>query len=206
MHGWVDRWKDVWVDRYMNGWMDGSMDVWIDGWMDGWMDGWDETGGGFFSFNGHFLTTLKIKFKKKTADFPGGPVVKSPSANAGTQLPSLVQENSTHLGPTRPMSHNDRSPCTKRLCAYTGEATSEKPMGHSSTTACTQQQRPRKTKIHSEKNQDCFPDPALFTDGRFVSALASSKSVSIVFPTPRVHSVSLSHTLVILTGFHTSSR
>ena len=148
---------------------------------------------------------MKIKFKNKTSDFPGGPVVKSPSANAGTQLPFLVQENSTHLGPTRPMSHSDRSPCMKRLCVYTGEATSEKPVGHSSTAACTQQQRPHGTKINSEKNQDCFPDPALFTDGRFVSGLASSKSVSSVFPTPRVHSVSLSHTLVILTGFQTSS-
>ena len=47
----------------------------------------------------------------------------------------------------------------------------------------------------------CFPDPALFTDGRFVSALASSKAVSSVSPTPRAHSA-----LVILTRCQTSSR
>ena len=66
------------------------MDGWMDVWVDRWMDGWDETGGAFSFLNRHFLTTLKTKFKHKTADFSGGPVVKSPSANAGTQLPSLV--------------------------------------------------------------------------------------------------------------------
>ena len=116
MAGWVDRWKDGWVDGYTNGWMDG----WMCGWMAGWMDGMRQEGD--FFFNGHFLTTLKTKFKNKTADFPGGPVVKNPSAHTGTQLPSLFLENATRLGPTGPMSHNSPSPRTKRLCAYTREA------------------------------------------------------------------------------------
>ena len=93
---------------------------WMCGWTVGWMSGMRQEGD--FLFNGHF-TPLKTKFKNKTADVHRCPVVKNPSANAGTQLPFPVQENSTRLRPTRPMSHNDRSPHAKRLCAYTGEAT-----------------------------------------------------------------------------------
>ena len=38
--------------------------------------------------------------------FPGGAVVKNPPADAGTRVRSLVQEDSTCLGATKPMSHN----------------------------------------------------------------------------------------------------
>ena len=39
-------------------------------------------------------------------DFPGGPVVKSPPANAETQVQSLVQEDPTCFGATKPLYHN----------------------------------------------------------------------------------------------------
>ena len=39
-------------------------------------------------------------------DFPGGPVVKSPLANAETQVRSLVQEDPTCLGATKPVCHS----------------------------------------------------------------------------------------------------
>ena len=178
------------------------MDVWVDRWM----DGWDETGGAFSFLNRHFLTTLKTKFKHKTADFSGGPVVKSPSANAGTQLPSLVQENSTHLGPTRPMSHNDQSPRTKRLCAYTGEATRvrspwatalQQP-AHNNRDLAEPRLTQRKTRIASRILH------SLQMEG--LSRPLHRASRSAPFFEHHAHSVCLSHTLVILTGFQTSSR
>ena len=39
-------------------------------------------------------------------DFPGGPVLGNPPANAGTQVRSLVQEDPTCLRVTKPASHN----------------------------------------------------------------------------------------------------
>ena len=42
----------------------------------------------------------------KHRDFPGGPVVEDPPADAGTQVQSLVQEDSTCLRATKPMCHN----------------------------------------------------------------------------------------------------
>ena len=45
--------------------------------------------------------------QKKSKDFPGGPVVKNPSANAGdTGSPSLLQEDPTCRGATKPMHLN----------------------------------------------------------------------------------------------------
>ena len=43
---------------------------------------------------------------KVLRDFPGGPVVEDPPADAGTQVQSLVQEDSTCLRATKPMCHN----------------------------------------------------------------------------------------------------
>ena len=42
--------------------------------------------------------------------FPGGAVVKNLPANAGTQVWSLVQEDPTCRGATKPMCHNYWSP------------------------------------------------------------------------------------------------
>lgn len=39
-------------------------------------------------------------------DFPSGPVVKSLPSNAGTQIPSLVWEDSTYWRATKLMCHN----------------------------------------------------------------------------------------------------
>ena len=49
------------------------------------------------------LETIK---KNQWRDFPGGAVVKNPPANAGTQVRSLVREDPTCHGATKPMSHN----------------------------------------------------------------------------------------------------
>lgn len=45
-------------------------------------------------------------FKVQSSDFSGGTVVKNPPANAGDQVWSLVQEDSTCPGATKPVSHN----------------------------------------------------------------------------------------------------
>ena len=47
-----------------------------------------------------------IKKKKKDTDFPGGPMVKNPPANAVNMGPSLFQEDPTCHGATKPLSHN----------------------------------------------------------------------------------------------------
>ena len=39
-------------------------------------------------------------------DFPGSPVVKNSPAIQGTQVPSLVQEDPTCCGTTKPMCYN----------------------------------------------------------------------------------------------------
>ena len=39
-------------------------------------------------------------------DFPGGAVVKNPPANAGKRVGSLVQEDPTCCGATKPVRHN----------------------------------------------------------------------------------------------------
>ena len=45
-------------------------------------------------------TTFQLEKKKTHGDFPGGPVVKNPSANAGDM------EDSTCHGATKPVSHS----------------------------------------------------------------------------------------------------
>ena len=40
-------------------------------------------------------------------DFPGGPVVKSPHASAGTQVRSLVREDPTRAGAAKTMRCSD---------------------------------------------------------------------------------------------------
>ena len=51
-----------------------------------------------------------IKRKKKSlkllSDFPGGPVVENPLAKARDTAQSLVWEDSTCLGATKPMPHH----------------------------------------------------------------------------------------------------
>ena len=47
-----------------------------------------------------FVTPLK---NIDAEDFPGGPVVKNPPANAGDMVPSLVWEDSTGMGASKPM-------------------------------------------------------------------------------------------------------
>ena len=41
--------------------------------------------------------------------FPGGAAVKNPPANAGAQVRSLVQEDPTRCGATKPVRHNYRA-------------------------------------------------------------------------------------------------
>ena len=47
-------------------------------------------------------------------DFPGEPVVKSPPANAGEKVPPLAQEDPTHRGATKAMSHSYWSPRARK--------------------------------------------------------------------------------------------
>ena len=49
---------------------------------------------------------LWVDFKSVDWDFPAGPVVKNPPANAATRVQSLVWEEPTCLGATKPRSHN----------------------------------------------------------------------------------------------------
>ena len=52
-------------------------------------------------------TNKKKKRKKETGqDFPGGPLVKNPPANAGTLVQSLDWENSTCCGAAKPEGRN----------------------------------------------------------------------------------------------------
>ena len=44
--------------------------------------------------------------KELTRDFPGGAVDGNPSANAGDMVQSLVWEDPTYHGGTKPMCHN----------------------------------------------------------------------------------------------------
>ena len=44
--------------------------------------------------------------KEQSSDFPGGPVVKNLPANAGDTVRSLLREDSTCRGATKPMHHN----------------------------------------------------------------------------------------------------
>ena len=46
-----------------------------------------------------------LKKKKKKRDFPGGPVVKNPNANAATWVRSLVWEDSTCHGAREPRAY-----------------------------------------------------------------------------------------------------
>ena len=43
---------------------------------------------------------------KRHLDFPGGAVVKNPSANMGTRVRALVWEDPTCCGATKPVRHN----------------------------------------------------------------------------------------------------
>ena len=47
-------------------------------------------------------------------DFPDGPVVKNLLASAGTQVRSLVQEDSTYLGATKPACPRAQAPQHKK--------------------------------------------------------------------------------------------
>ena len=49
------------------------------------------------------------KTSRYTGDFPGGPVVKNPPANAGDMGLTLVQEDSTCQGATKLVSHHYRA-------------------------------------------------------------------------------------------------
>ena len=46
------------------------------------------------------------RLKTFTWDFPGGAVVKNPPANAGTRVRTLVREDPTCRGATKPVCHN----------------------------------------------------------------------------------------------------
>ena len=48
----------------------------------------------------------KVKHRITTWDFPGGTVVKNPPANAGDTVRSLVREDLTCRGATKPVRHN----------------------------------------------------------------------------------------------------
>ena len=62
-------------------------------------------------------------------NFPGSPVVKNSPANAGTRIQSLVQEDPTRHGATKPAHHNYRAralepeshshwrPCARSPCS-----------------------------------------------------------------------------------------
>ena len=73
-----------------------------------------------------FLKKLKIEIPYR--DFPGGAVVKNPPANAGNMGLSLVLEDPTCLGATKPVSHNYRAytlePTSHNYRAYTLEPAS----------------------------------------------------------------------------------
>ena len=79
--------------------------------------------------------------KPQTEDFPGGTVDKNPPANAGHGFRSLVQEEPTCHGATKPVCHNYRActleprtttpeptccdyrrPCTQSLCSTVRKA------------------------------------------------------------------------------------
>ena len=70
-----------------------------------------------FVFWWAILTTYSC-FKNKF-DFPGGPVVGICLPMKGTQVQSLVWEDSTCLGTTKPMCHNYLSPCATTTEALT---------------------------------------------------------------------------------------
>ena len=44
--------------------------------------------------------------RSKTSDLPGGPVVKNPPVSVGTQVQSMVWEDPTCHGATRPSCHS----------------------------------------------------------------------------------------------------
>ena len=49
---------------------------------------------------------LKSKAKNNHGSFPGGPVVKNSPANAGNMVQSLLWEDTTCPGTTKPMYHD----------------------------------------------------------------------------------------------------
>ena len=52
------------------------------------------------------MVSLSLVKRFYDRDFPGGAVVKNPPANAGDMVRSLVWEDPTCRGATKPMSHN----------------------------------------------------------------------------------------------------
>ena len=54
----------------------------------------------------NLVFTLSYTLKTPTLDLPGGAVDKNLPANAGTQAPSLVWEDSTGCRATKPVRHN----------------------------------------------------------------------------------------------------
>ena len=49
---------------------------------------------------------LPFRKRNQDRDFPGGAVVKNPPSNAGDTVQSLVWEDPTCRGATKPMSHS----------------------------------------------------------------------------------------------------
>ena len=50
--------------------------------------------------------TIPLQVKRTRMGCPGGPVVKNPPSKAGTEVQSLVQEDSTCRGTSKPMGCN----------------------------------------------------------------------------------------------------
>ena len=70
------------------------------------------------------MRLFRYKLKLDLGNFPGGPVVKNPPANAGdTQVPSLVWADSSCLRETKPVCHNSWAPVPWNPSPATGEAT-----------------------------------------------------------------------------------
>ena len=109
-----------------------------------------------------FLCHLKIFFKqishknKDFLDFPGCTVDKNPPANAGDGVWSLIGEDPTCLGTTKPVGHNYWT-CACRACALQQEKPPEgdarapehrvAPIPATRESLLEQQGRPRQPKI-----------------------------------------------------------
>ena len=59
-----------------------------------------------FLLEGEEVVKEICDLKEGNKDFPGGPLVKNLPANAGDTGSSLIQEDSTCHGATKPVCHN----------------------------------------------------------------------------------------------------
>ena len=74
------------------------------------------------------------KFKRPSLGLPGGPMVGNLPCNAEDTGQSLVWEDPTCSGATKPISHNHWSPCAKRACSTERKAaTVRSPLHHNHT-------------------------------------------------------------------------